>query len=360
MPTTNEKLVTFQIAQQIGWIRVANSHSREIIKIMARLDEKLRKAILTADITPWTKTRAAAVLRQVKSIIHDFHKKEIGPWTESVAAEIAVMSSEVEAEAFKRAYASFPKAGSINMDIITPNPGLVATLATTRPYNGIGLDKWLVQLRDSDLLRTWATIQDGMLAGATTEDIVKAVNGTKSLGFKDGIREVSRRGAKTLVRTVINHAAAMGREALWIDNAGLVDRVKWVSTLDLRTTPICRERDGMLFEPSEGPRPPAHPNCRSTTVAVTKSWQDLGFDISELTPEQRASMNGQVPANLTYYDWLRQQSAAAQTDVLGPTRRDLWIKGGVKPDRFINDEGRLYTLPELRKKMPGAFEEAGL
>jgi hypothetical protein len=72
--------------------------------------------------------------------------------------------------------------------------------------------------------------------------------------------------------------------------------------------------------------------------------------MDEMDPGTRASMDGQVPANLTYYDWLGRQSAAVQKDVLGPTRYDMWKNGGVTPDRFVNDKGKMLTLNELRRQ----------
>ena len=82
--------------------------------------------------------------------------------------------------------------------------------------------------------------------------------------------------------------------------------------------------------------------------------------MEELPPGTRASMDGQVPSNVTYFEWLSRQGAATQKDVLGPTRLKLWKEGGIAPDRFQNDLGRRYTLDELRKSTPQAFEEAGL
>ena len=48
------------------------------------------------------------------------------------------------------------------------------------------------------------------------------------------------------------------------------DRVMWLSTLDARTSDFCMVADGKVFPIDEGPRPPAHPNCRSTIILVGK------------------------------------------------------------------------------------------
>jgi hypothetical protein len=95
-------------------------------------------------------------------------------------------------------------------------------------------------------------------------------------------------------------------------------------------------------------------------VPVTKSWRDLGFDIDEMAPGTRASMDGQVPEETTYSEWLMRQSAARQDDVLGPTRGKLLRQGGLTIDKFVNDKGRTLTLKQLRQRAPKAFEAAGL
>lgn len=42
------------------------------------------------------------------------------------------------------------------------------------------------------------------------------------------------------------------------------------------------------------------------------------MDIDEPAPSTRASQDGQVPASLSYFDWLKRQPAAFQDEALGP------------------------------------------
>lgn len=93
---------------------------------------------------------------------------------------------------------------------------------------------------------------------------------------------------------------------------------------------------------------------------MTKSFRDLGIDIDELSPGTRASMDGQVPADTTYGQWLKRQSAARQDDVLGPTRGALFRRGGLTIDKFADERGRELTLAELRERDAEAFSRAGL
>lgn len=371
MASINERFLDFQVAQQIHWIRYQNKEVKEALAILNRVDAQLAELLrkLDPEGRAFTQARLEALKQQVAELILTLHRRSLAPVLVENLAQAATLAAEVEEQAFARILPA-------GLDITTPNLGVLQTVATLRPFNGGVMDDWVNQLMVNDLDRTWKHILDGITSGTTTDDLIRSLIGSRSLKYKDGIREVSRRGAEALVRTSINHAVNQGRQMVWEANQDLIRGVRWVSTLDTRTTPICRHRDGRVgpvvmtpgWRPPPGSealdppmaRPPAHPNCRSTTVAVTKSWKDLGFDVDELDEGTRASMDGQVPGNLTYFEWLNRQSAGVQKDVLGPTRYRLWKEGGIAPDRFQNDVGRQMTLDELRSTMPQAFKDAGL
>lgn len=366
----NERFLDFQIAQQVRWIRFQNREVREARKILMRVDADLKAALEGARIGEgtFTEARLNALRVQITNLINATHMQVTASVTTAVK-EVSIAAAEVEHQAFTRILPA-------GLDVTTPNLGVLQTAASLRPFNGGVLADWTDQLRVADLQRTWRTILDGITSGTTTDDLVSSLIGTRSLRYKDGVREVTRRGLEALVRTSINHATNQGRQMVWEANSDLLKGVRWVSTLDSRTTPICQERDGKVgpvvedpnWSPPQGSdrldppmaRPPAHMNCRSTTVAVTKSWQELGFDVKDLPEGTRASMNGQVPASMTYFQWLDKQSTATQKEVLGPTRLALWKEGGITPDRFQNDAGHLYTLAELKQRQPQAFKDAGL
>ena len=97
-------------------------------------------------------------------------------------------------------------------------------------------------------------------------------------------------------------------------------------------------------------------NCRSTTTPVLKSWRAMG--LKGLPGSTRASMNGQVSADLTYGEWLRKQNVATQNEVLGIKKGRLFRSGNLAVDRFVNDQGRAYTLDELEIREAEAWQKA--
>jgi hypothetical protein len=99
-------------------------------------------------------------------------------------------------------------------------------------------------------------------------------------------------------------------------------------------------------------------NCRSTTVPVMKSWQDLGIDLEEAPDGTRASVDGQVPAEMTYGEWLKQQPRASVEDILGPKKAALFLDGKLPIDRFVDDTGHELSLDELEQREHKAWNRA--
>ena len=101
-------------------------------------------------------------------------------------------------------------------------------------------------------------------------------------------------------------------------------------------------------------------NCRSTQAPVTKSWRELGVDMDEVPAGTRASMDGQVPAETTYLEWLGKQPAGVQDEVLGPTRAKLYRDGKLPMDRMYGDKGQWLSIDQLRARDAAAFKRAGM
>ena len=220
--------------------------------------------------------------------------------------------------------------------------------------------EWVSELDAAKYGRLRNAIRQGVVQGETIEQIVRRVRGTRALNYTDGVMNIGRRGAEAMVRTAVSHTTTAARDALYQVNSDLIDCEQWVGTLDTRTCSHCMALDGKKFELGNGPKTPAHIGCRCVRVPVTKSWRELGFDLDELDPGTRASMNGQVSATENYGSWLRKQSAGVQDEALGATRGRLFRKGGLDVDRFTNRAGEELTLDQLKSMDAKAFHAAGL
>jgi SPP1 gp7 family putative phage head morphogenesis protein len=185
------------------------------------------------------------------------------------------------------------------------------------------------------------------------------VRGTRANKFRDGILAMNNRNAEAIVRTSVQHAASVARQQTWEQNSGVVKAVRWVSTLDGRTSSICRSLDNKVFPLDAGPRPPIHIRCRSTTVAEL----DGRFDFLK-EGATRSSLGGTEKADTSYYGWLKKQPVAFQNEVLGINRAKLLRDGGLTAERFaelnLGKNFKPLTLAQMKRLEPQAFEKASL
>lgn len=387
MPTTNESLLEFAIAHAVGLQRYGTHVLQKVLEILNEADRDITAQLqrrLTDiqqrgySLTSANEARLKELQRQIRAIIAVSYQQAYGV----VSDELRELA---KAEA-GRATNEFDRALGVRLGAEVPSATVLTTMVTKDPFEGAVLKDWMRGLEQNKADQVIRAIRIGVTTGQTLPEVVSRISGTSANNFRDGILEIPRRHAEAVVRTAVNHISNRARDEVFKRNDWLVKAVKWVSTLDTRTTPICRARDGKVFPLESGPRPPAHFRCRSIIVAVTRSWSELGGtdlpDSKETLEERfrnrlrargfsedqirreifnaRASMNGLVPADLTYGQWLRKQSVSLQNEVLGPTRARLFRDGKLEIEAFVDDNGRSYTLQELRRREREAFERAGL
>ena len=235
--------------------------------------------------------------------------------------------------------------------------------ATITLPNGEVVSKAFRGIATSQAERFSQVVRNGLLTGETTPDIAKRLIG--SLQFGEEAKTVGQLAAAggqatqvadnqilTLIRTSINQVANTASQQVYEANQDITQKYRYVATLDTRTSAICRALDGREFDYGKGPMPPVHWNCRSTTVPVI-NYKELGF--TPPPPGRRASMNGQVPANETYGEWLAKQPRATQSDALGPGKVAYFNRLANKYGptdaiaKLVKDDGSELTLAQLRK-----------
>lgn len=245
--------------------------------------------------------------------------------------------------------------------------------AMARPFQGRLLRDVWQDLDQSKMRLVRRTVAQGFVESKTTDQIIRELRGTRAKGYKDGILEAPRRETEAVVRTALSHTAGVVQDRAMEANADIIKAVKWSATLDLRTSPTCRIRDGKLYHPVShkpighefpwlsGPGR-AHWRCRSAQVPVLKSMAELGIDAPDvvMVGRTRASMDGQVPADMTYEQWLKKQPADRQDQVLGPVRGKLFREGRLPLEAMYDDKGQFLTIEELRRRDAAAFQSAGL
>lgn len=186
------------------------------------------------------------------------------------------------------------------------------------------------------------------------------------------VTDIVAKEADAVIRTGYNHAVSQLRIETMQRNSILFRGAVWVSKLDNRTSPICRSLSGGMWDLNTGRPldaspvaqkfpgpPPAHMNCRSQLHPLTRTAADMenvgGDDVqralASLSDEQRRLLSADPPADETYTEWLKRQSAEVQNQVLGPTRRKLWLDGKLTLQDMVTQKGRPLTLKQLQRKI---------
>ena len=346
----NDKLLNKEISHAIDVLGYSNSITKKIIQILNSADASLYSK-LTAELnkvipSPEKISRIKGLLRSVNDLnasayakVSDQLKSDLRKFT---ASEVEYQQNLI---------------GSVQPVKVLPiSPEAAYASAIATPFQGKFLSEFLsgMETQKANLIRD--AVRIGFIESQTTGEIVNKIRGTKALNYTDGIMNITRANAESVVLTAIAHTANVAQQALYDANEDIIKGYRYTATLDTRTTELCASRDGNYYKLGE-PKPaiPAHFRCRSRYVAVIKSFKELGLDV-ELPESTRASMDGQVPSKTTYQEWLKNQSVDRQNEVLGVTKAQLFRDGKLTLDKFVSPTGHVYTIDELKQRNAKAFE----
>ena len=313
-----------KLIKQIKKTNVESSSYSALIKLQATIESELLKA---------NKLSKAKILKELEGLA-----KQEAAW----AAEL------INAGTAKGIAASTPTTAQLVAVVST------ASFQST-PKSRVNLDRAFTNLGAVASRQARQVISDGILLGETNQQI--AANLTNQVGL-------IKSRATTLARTGTNLVSNEARQQTYIRNRDIAPQYQWVATLDSRTTAICSSRDGQVYD-FGGPEPPAHYNCRSTTVPVIAPELQPKRKEPPKRPAVGAKGAGQVPAGQTYGTWLKAQPAAFQDEYFskfknGSAKAKLFRQGGLKIDKFVDSSGAEYNLGQLRSLYPLEFAKANI
>jgi SPP1 gp7 family putative phage head morphogenesis protein len=354
MATANTHIQDEITARDVELERYKRGVIVRVLNLLARLEEDLVKRMASLDPTEvaprYKQARLTRLLAEMATLVDTY----------GAALEQDVLPDLTQLAKDEAAFGVRMFNGVIPVAVETVVPAAVTLQAAvmSRPFQGKLLKEWVRDHAPAVRMRLRGVIRQGVAEGQTIDQMVRAVRGTAASQYTDGVMAINRRGAEAMVRTAVQHTVSSAREITYEANADLIKGVRMVATLDGRTTLFCMAIDGKVFPQGKGPRPPFHVSCRTSSVPVLKSWKEMGIDLKEAPEGTRASMDGQVAAETTYNSWLRGRPAAFQDDVLGATKGALYRRGGLSIDKFVDNSGKAYSLDELRRREPAAFEKA--
>ena len=234
------------------------------------------------------------------------------------------------------------------------SPALMTSIMDKSPIDGLLLREWFASESAASKLATRRAIQAGLSQNETIDQLERRLRGkhtgkyttkrradgtVRRLGiFRGGVMErTTSRHARAIVRTATTEITNRAHHEVYSRHPEVTTKYEWVSVLDGRTSDICIARSGKTYPYGEGPVPPAHINCRSVITPV----------IPGAAPSISASESGPTAAS-NYQEWLKEQSAQRQNEILGPTKAQMFRDGKLDLKQLVDREGRSRTVAQLQ------------
>ena len=162
-------------------------------------------------------------------------------------------------------------------------------------------------------------------------------------------REIKNKkyAAQRLIQTEMSYFTSEAQKESYKE-LGL-DKYEIVATLDNKTSSICQEMDGKVYDmkayQSGITAPPFHPNCRSTTCP----YFDDEFTVGEM--RKAKDLEGKtykVPATMSFREWKEEQEKIKQQNSLA--------KRVIVPKNYHEDNNEIAIAETLAKNLDSEVE----
>lgn len=209
------------------------------------------------------------------------------------------------------------------------------------------------------------TLKEELLVNLITGRTEREASEQIALRFGQGAMK-----ARRLVRTESSFVSGELTAAAYEECE--IEHYRYLATLDLKTSEMCRELDGQVFPVSERKReknyPPMHPWCRSTTISIVDKET-----LSRLTRKAYNPKTGRierVPATMTYKEWYQKYVAGDKKAEFEERKikhrssdqkqhkqyREIF--GEKIPERLDDFQDMKYTKPEKWKQFKSQRQQA--
>ena len=395
--TANEEFRDALIRRQIGLLGLSTTVAAGLIKIL-NADESDIRRMIEKHVSKFVDEDGFRFNQAVEQNLRNLTKEMVELRNASfvkIKKELKDVLKELMVEETKFLYGSTRTVLPTEVEPLTPLTAVFVAALGVEAVQGKTVQTWMKETAQKDVGRIMAAVRIGLAQNENLGSIMIRSFGRRSLQGRDGATGSTRKHLGWLTRTSMMHFANHARSTFYEENEVLVDKERYVATLDDRTTTICASLDGQVFPIGVGPHPPLHFNCRSIRVghfddnivglrpakqttekqilreyAKQEGLSDVphrnqlpfghkkAYDLFRRTRVRQ--MTGPVPASTTYTDFLNNQSAAFQDDILGQVRGRLFRKGNLPLTKFVNPQGKDYTLAQLARRDRQAFIDAGL
>lgn len=369
--TISDKILDGVLYDQVNMDKYSLGLTNKIARLLNAAQGEIITSIVKNDptaptMTEWKQKRLEKINKDITNILNDTFDN-ISQTTNNELNRAGIVQAAATINGVNSAV------GVEILDVMITPTGIKSIVENTLIDGKIIGDWWDKQCEDTkyrltaQMAEATQALQIGMVQGESVGELVTRIKGTK---LKPGIMDVSKREAKALVRTSVMQVANAVRQETYKKNSDIINGIQWLSTLDTRTTPICRALDKKQFDMQLNPIGhsirypgcPAHWGCRSTCLPIIKSYSELSNEDSPLPKDkirqlgekvpigERATMGDPVSGDMNYNDWLLIQSPETQQEILGKKRYQLWSNNKLDMADLIDNKGNTLTIKQLEDK----------
>jgi SPP1 gp7 family putative phage head morphogenesis protein len=377
MPSANAALAERVLTHAIQLERAKAGEVASIRRLLLRLERDLLRDLQNANLTAFRRDRYERLLETTRQTIRT-HYRTIRDTHADKMTDLAGLETAWAVRSLNSTL-SEPIGTYISFFSVGVSPQQLRAIAGNVVIDKSPASVWWSKQAADLRVRFGRVVKSGLLRGIGTPEIVRQV--------RQEVLEVSRSQATALVRSSISAVAHEARRETYNQFDTVIRGVQHLSTLDTRTSEICVAYDQRMWNLDHQPighslpykeGVPRHFQCRSTEVSVLKSWSELaGRPIREGDPQTldeifrsklramgwsderiaaaqmrtRASVDGQVPRETTFGQFLDRKGAAFQDEVLGKGKADLYRRGLLTDtSRLLDFGGNPLTLRQLKQQ----------
>ena len=334
----NDELASEILSRELSLNRYDASLRNKSIEVLRELEDKIQ-SILRGNLSSFNRTQLNEKLRLIRETINE-HYQTIAELT---ATELAGVATS-EADFMQNTVNDLTKA-----EVFSEKPSLsqLSILAGTVLIQGAIIASWWKRQSADTYFRISSQVRIGY--GSSQSNIADQLSMQMATG---------RRNADALIKTAVHTVSSATRERMYKDNSSVMKGKLYVAVLDNRTSIQCIAYDGSVYDMDNKPigkkslpyrELPAHFNCRSIYMPILKSFKEIGADFPEMPKSTRSSMDGQVPEETTFKDFLESKGKSFQDEVLGKGKAQLWRDGKITLQQLLDQSGNPVTLKELDK-----------
>jgi SPP1 gp7 family putative phage head morphogenesis protein len=327
------------VSRELNLNRFDSDLRKKVVKLLKELESDIIGKLEGKNISNFSKARLQAQLKTIKETITDYYN-QASELTTDEYKELAVREADFLRNTVKTI---------TTVDIFSsmPSDNQLQSLVNNTMIQGAPNKEWWSRQSADLYFRFQSAIRMGYGQGESIGQIVARLRDQVAIG---------QRNAEALVRTGVHSVSSGARELMYEQNKSVIKGKLYTAVLDNRTSIQCIAYDGSFYDMENKPLGktklpyrdlPAHWNCRSMYIPVLKSFAELGIKAPDMPKSTRSSMDGQVPEDTTFKDFLERKGVDFQNEVLGKGKAELWRQGKITLPQLLDQSGNPKPLRDL-------------